>query len=166
MTGMTTAVMVASAVVGASISAMGAIQQGKATNANAKFQAKQLEQQAGQDRASSQRVAIEKRREGDIALSNVQAAAAGAGGGATDPTVLDIQGGIAKQSEYNALSALFSGEERGRGQELQAVSSRMQGKQAQKAGLINGISTIVGGVGDAGSTLSTKYAPKKGAIEW
>ena len=147
------------AIGGSVLSGLGQIQAGKAANVNAKFQAGQLEQQAGQERASSQRVAIEERRRAAIAGSNATAAAASSGGGATDPTVLNITGAIAKQGEYNALSALFEGEERARSQELQATSTRMQGKQAKKAGYISGASTIIGGAGNA---LMAKYGPTGG----
>lgn len=126
---------------------MGQMQAGKAANVNAQFQAKQLEQKAGQDRASSQRVAIEKRREASVASSNAIARAGASGGGVDDPTVLNILGGLHQQGEYNALSALFSGEEAGRSAELQAAGARMEGKQAKKAGMIGGISTIATGAG-------------------
>lgn len=148
------------AIGGSVLSGLGQIQAGKAANVNAKFQAAQLEQQAGQERASSQRVAIEERRRAAIASSNAQAAAASSGGGATDPTVLNITGGIAEQGEYNALSALFEGEERARGLNLQATSRRMEGKQARKAGYISGASTIIGGAGNA---LMAKYGPTSAA---
>jgi hypothetical protein len=141
---------------GSVLSGLGQMQAGKAANVNAKFQAAQMEQQAGQERATSQRVAIEERRRAAIAGSNAQAAAASSGGGATDPTVLNIQGGLAGQGEYNALTALFEGEEKARGLNLQAASTRMQGKQAKKAGMISGFSTIIGGAGNA---LMAKYAP-------
>lgn len=156
---MTTIATVAS-VGGSVLSGIGQIQAGKAANVSADFQAKQMEQRAGQERASSQRVAIEERRRAAIAGSNAQAAAAASGGGATDPTVLNIQGGIAGQGEYNALSALFEGEEKGRGLELQATSARMEGKQAKRAGMVSGISTIIGGAGNA---LMAKYSPTSAA---
>lgn len=152
---LTTVAAVAS-IGGSVLGGLGAMQAGKAANVNAKFQAAQLEQQAGQERASSQRVALEERRRAKITASNAQAAAAASGGSATDPTVLNITGDIAKQGEYNALSALFEGEEKARGLGLQASSTRMEGKQAKRAGMISGISTIVGGVG---GSLMSKYAP-------
>lgn len=140
---------------GSVLSGLGQMQAGKAANANAKFQAAQMEQQAGQERASSQREAIAQRRQANIMRSNAQAAAAASGGGATDPTVLNITGNLAKEGEYNALSALFEGEERARGLNLQATTTRMEGKQAKKQGMIGGAATIIGGVGSAMS----KYSP-------
>lgn len=145
---------------GSILSGLGQMQAGKAAQQSANSQAQQLEQRAGQERAASQRVAIEERRKGKIAISNAQAAAASSGGGATDPTVLNIEGAIAKQGEYNALSALFDGEERARGQELQAVASRYEGKQARRAGMAGGVSTIISGAGNA---LMAKYAPTAAA---
>lgn len=144
------------AIGGSVLSGLGQIQAGKAANNSAKFQAAQLEQQAGQEKATSQRVAIEERRRSDIAISDATAAAAASGGGATDPTVLNIQGGLAEQGEYNALSALFQGDDRAAGLKLQAASARSQGKQAKRAGLIGGASTILSGIG---GSLSSKYAP-------
>ena len=155
---LTTVAAVAS-VGGSIVSGIGQMRAGQAANNSAKFQAAQMQQQAGQDRASSQRVAIEERRRAGIAMSNAQAGSAASGGGATDPTVMNLTGAIAGQGEYNALSALFEGEERARGRELAAASARMEGKQAKKAGMIGGISTIASGAGNA---LMMKYAPSGG----
>lgn len=152
----TATVATALAITGSVLSGLGQMQAGKAADKNAKFQAAQLEQQAGQERASSQRVAIEERRRAAIAASNARAAAAASGGKATDPTVLNIQGALAGQGEYNALTALFEGEERARGLNLQAAGKKFEGKQAKKAGMIGGMSTIIGGTGSA---LMAKYAP-------
>lgn len=146
----------AASVGGSVLSGIGQIQAGKAANVSAKFQAGQMEQRAGQERAASQRVALEERRRAGIAMSNATAAAGVSGGGATDPTVLNITGGLAKQGEYNALSALFEGEEKARGLQLQAAGTRMEGKQTKRAGYISGASTIISGTGN---TLMNKYGP-------
>jgi hypothetical protein len=141
---------------GSLISGLGQMKAGKAAQQSANFQAQQLEQAAGQDRAAAQRVAINERRRTNIAQSNATAAAAASGGGATDPTVLNITGGLASQGEYNALSALFEGEESARGKQLQATTARAEGKMAAKAGRTSGITTIASGFGSA---LFNKYAP-------
>lgn len=149
----------AASIGGSIVSGLGQMQAGKAAKVGADFQAAQMRQQAGQERAASQRVAIEKRREATIAQSRAQAVAAASGGGATDKTVLDLTGGLAQQGEYNALSALFEGEESARGMELGATSAQMQGKQAKKAGMIGGMTTIASGIGSAGLSLADKYNP-------
>jgi len=143
------------AIGGSIVSGVGQIQAGRAANVNAKFQAAQAQQQAGQERAAAQRVAIEERRKADLALSRGQAVLASSGGGTLDPTAMRLMGGIAQQGEYNALSALFQGEETARGLELSAAAKRMEGKQAKRAGMIGGISTIASGIGQAG--LYQKY---------
>jgi len=143
------------ALAGSILSGIGQIQAGRAANVSARFEAAQMEQQAGQTRASSQRAAIEERRKASFALQRGQAVAAASGGGATDKTVSDLSGGIAGQGEYNALSALFSGEEEARAVELGAKSTRMKGKQAKKAGMISGISTIASGFGSYGMPAKT-----------
>lgn len=142
---------------GSIVSGLGQMQAGRAANASAKFQAAQLEQRAGQERAAAQRQAIEERRKAALAISRGQAVAAASGAGATDPTVMNITGDVAAQGEYNALSALFGGEERARGAQLQATATRMEGKQAKKAGMIGGLGTIAGGVG---TTLFAKYGAR------
>lgn len=141
-------------------SAAGTIASGNAARGAANYQARQMEQQAGQERASSQRVAIEQRHKATIANSRVQALSAASGAGALDPTVVNIQSDIAGQGEYNALSALFNGEERARGMETQASAKRFEGQQAKTASvmgagtaLMSGASTIMGG----GSSLLDKY---------
>src|SRR3990172_2605978 len=105
--------MIAS-LVGTAVSTVGQIQAGNAARKSANFQAAQMNQQAGQERATSQRAAIEQRRAARIAASRATALAAASGGGATDPTVLNILGDIKTEGEYNALSAMFGGEERAR----------------------------------------------------
>lgn len=176
---LTTVAAVAS-IGGSVLSGIGQVQAGKAANVNAKFQAAQAEQQAGQEQATAQRVAIEERRKAAIVVSNVRAASAASGGGATDPTVLNIEGGIAQQGEYNAMSALFEGEERSKALKLQAASTRMEGKQAKKAGMIGGVSTIISGastiISGTSNALMAKYAPSsafvptkvtsQGALPW
>lgn len=156
MTGIETLALVGTiaSVGGSIVSGLGQMQAGRAANASAKFQAAQLEQRAGQERAAAQRQAIEERRRAALAISRGRAVAAASGGGATDPTVLNVAGGVAAQGEYNALSALFEGEERARGANLQATSARMEGKQAKKAGMVGGLGTIAGGVGQ---TLYMRY---------
>jgi len=151
----------AATVGGSIVSGLGQMQAGRAANVSAKFQAAQAQQQAGQERATAQRAAIEERRKADLALSRGQAVLASSGGGALDPTAMRLMGGIAQQGEYNALSALFQGEETARGLELGAAAKRMEGKQAKKAGMIGGISTIAGGIGQG---LYQKYGTSSTAM--
>jgi hypothetical protein len=107
--------------------------QGRAQQQEAEYVARQNENIAGQERAKSQRIAIEQQREKRLAQSTGQAVAAASGGGALDPGVLDIMGGIEDQGNYNALVALYEGESSARNFESQAALTRWQGSNALAA---------------------------------
>ncbi len=125
------------------------------------FQAKQLEAKANEERAASQRVAEEKRRKANQAMSRANALAAASGGGATDPTVVNIMAGIAEEGEWGAQTAQYMGEERARTSEMAATSTRMSGRNALTAGFTGGSATILGGIGES---LLKKYSPTGGAF--
>jgi len=154
------------AAVAAGVQAAGTIASGMSVNAQAKNQAAQLEQNAGQARATSQRQAIQEQRQAGLAQSRGQAVAASSGAGASDPTVETIQDNIAGQGEYNSLAQLYSGEERARGLETDAADARLQGKQAQTSSYFKAGSTIL----SAGSSLYSKYASASddtsGSLPW
>lgn len=139
--------------IGTAVSAGGTIASGNAARRQGNFINRQMEQAAGQERAAGQRVAIEERRKADLATSRAEAVAAASGAGGK--TVTDIIGGIQGQGEYNALSALFSSEERARGMELQGKTAAMQGKQARKASVVAAIGNTLATMGQAG--LAQKY---------
>ena len=151
----------------------GAVQQGQATRAANAAQAQQYEyqarlgeraaevkeQEAGQARASSQREAVDERKQGERIASRVQAVSAASGGGALDPTVIDILGRTGAEGEYRALSALYGGEERARGLEYgaaidrsrgsadlsAATASRQAGRRAGQLGYLSGAGTLLEG---------------------
>ena len=141
---------------------VGQIQQGKAANKAAQYQAaqyevnaKQAEIAAGQERAASQRVAHERRRNATLLASKAQAIGA-SGGGGLDPSTVDIISDIDAEGEYGALAALYQGEEAAMGREdqarmnlAQAGASRYEGKVAKQQGYYNA-------AGTAGSYF-TKY---------
>lgn len=102
----------------------------------AEFEANVLETQSTQVVALAQRDMLDARRTGELAQSRAIALAAASGGGATAPTVTRIVGDIAKESSYNAMLALYAGEERGRLMRLQAKNLREQGEFAQTQGLL------------------------------
>lgn len=107
--------------------------QGRAQRDRAEFVAAQNERVAGNERATAQRQAIEQQRQKRLTQSRAQAVAAASGGGALDPGVLDIMGGLEDQGNYNALVALYEGESSARNYENQAALTRWQGEQAMNA---------------------------------
>jgi len=107
---------------------------GKAQQQAAEFQAKQMEQRAGQERAAAQRRGIEQKRQATFASSRAQALSAASGGGALDPTVVNILGDIEGEGAYRALTALYAGEERATGLETGAAAARLEGQMARSRG--------------------------------
>lgn len=131
------------------ISAAGTIAGGAAEASNYKFQAAQMEQRAGQERAIAQREANEERRQGDLAASRARAVGAASGGGVDFNRI----GDIAMEGERNALMALYDGEERARGAEMDAASSRMSARNARTASYFSAAGTIARGA----SSMYEKY---------
>ena len=143
------------------ISAMGTIAGGKASQQagvmaqqQKYYEAQQREMQALEARAGAQRSMFEKQREGKLLQSKLQARAAAGGGGADDPTVLDLGGGIAARTEYEAALEMFKGENRAAGLRDEATGLRMtgdamkwQGDVQKQASKVKAISTIIGSAG-------------------
>ena len=96
---MSTSVAIPLIVGGTLLSAYNQTQMAKASLAGAKIRAVQLEEKAGQERAISQRKAVNVRRQAKLAESRALALAAASGGGASDPTVMNIISGIAGEGE-------------------------------------------------------------------
>lgn len=159
--GITALASMALTAAGTAVSAAGTIAGGNAaadagrrTQQSMEFRAKQEDQAANESRAVSQRSAMEKQREGRFALSSLQARAAASGGGADDPTIINLGGNIAQRSEFDALFDMSKGENRARGLEDEAVGSRLTGDAAvaegaakQSASQLSAAGTIIGGAG-------------------
>lgn len=99
------------------------------------YEAKQMEQQAGQARASSQRQFINEKRRKDLAESKAIAINAAGGGSSLDPSVVDILGDLESEGSYNQATALYEGEDRARDLESGADMARYQGEIDHIAGL-------------------------------
>lgn len=147
------------AVAGKFISAAGTIAAGNAANDAARFEAGQLQRNAGQVRASSQRAAIEERRNADLVASRALAVAASSGAGASDVTVENILGDIEKEGEYRALTALYEGEQQATGMETAAKVRKWEGKMAKRASRLQAVGTLL----EAGSSMYGKYGGTPGS---
>ena len=155
-------------VAGGALSAAGTIAGGNAAAAAGQsqqqaleFRAKQEDQAAQESRAVAQRQAIESRHKGELLQSTLQARAAAGGGGADDPTVLELGGNIAQRSEYDALFDMYKGENRARGLQDSAIGSRMSGDAAlaegrakQSASYLSAAGTLIGSAGSAYRTYN------------
>jgi hypothetical protein len=90
----------------------------------ANVQANQLDHDAGQAEAASQRQAEDERRKGIIAVGRLRAVMGAAGAGFDDNLLASLQG----RGDYNAASALYSGSEKARGMRNQAALDRWSGQ--------------------------------------
>ena len=149
---MAQAIPIALSVGGSLLAAGGQVSSSNAQAGQLRDEAVQLEQMAGQDRASSQFAGAEQRRQARLLQSRALAVAA-AQGGASDPTVVNIIADLEAEGEIRALSALFEGEEQARSREMQARARRKEAKNVKKAGLISAAGSVL----QAGSTLYQKY---------
>jgi hypothetical protein len=99
----------------------------------ARFEAAQLRDRATTAPATAQRDAAEEARKARYAQSRALAVAAASGGGASDPTVINIIAGIAQEGEYRMQAALYQGEDRARLLRMQAQAREIEGASRQKS---------------------------------
>jgi len=104
---------------------------------------------AGQTEASGQIAALNQDKNTSLMVSRARAVAAASGGSATDDTVSNIMARIAGEGQYRADTDRYQGASQG-----QAL--RYHGQQAEKAGELNAIGTLIGGSAKAYSMYS-KY---------
>lgn len=158
------------AAAGTAVTVLSAVQQGQAQKAAADAQATALRNQANADEAAAERSAIQTRRQGQYIMSRAQALAAASGAGATDPTVATVIGGIAGETEYDALTQLYTGQTQGGNARSAAQAATNEGKAAAQAGVwraagaaLSGANTIYRNsrantvLASAGTSLATKY---------
>lgn len=162
----------AATAISAGMGVYSSIQQGKAQDKQAKYQAdvarrnQQLaEEQAGAERREGYEAMIGKRQE-TARLIGRQRAAAGAGGAALDVGAnLDLQADTAAQGEMDALDLYNAGldqayntmlQARGYGQRASAHDA--QASSARSSGYLNAASSAIGGIAQMGSTWGTHTA--------
>lgn len=119
------------ALAGDLLNAGGTLMAGREAQLAARFTAAQLRQNAGQAQASSQRQAYEVDRQSQLIASRALAVAAASGGGASDPTVVNILARTAQEGSYRRAVALYGGDERARSMNLAADAKEMEGNNAE-----------------------------------
>ena len=144
---------------GASDAADAAEETGRRQREAANFEAAQLDQNAGQALASSQRDAEEQRRQSRILQSRALALASASGAGATDPTVVNLISEIAREGVYRAGVAMYEGEDRARQMRMGAATARYQGDIALSGGRSRASAYRTQGFGSAigATSLLAKY---------
>lgn len=120
-------------IAGTGLSILSASSQAGYESAVARNQAIIARQKANEDAAIAQREAITQSRKTDLALSRARALGAASGTDAASPTQVDIEGQIAQQGGYNALSALYEGMAKSRSDAYQADIDLFKSRQIQSA---------------------------------
>ncbi|HEX5461881.1 MAG TPA: hypothetical protein VFX20_18095 [Steroidobacteraceae bacterium] len=126
---------------------------GNATKANLDSEASAYSMDAGQAIASGIQGAIGERRRASYVASNARALTAASGLTTTGTSAITTVGNIRGEGEYRALTQLYEGEEKSDELNYRASLMRSEGKGAQSAGWLSGISTILSG----GSSWWDKY---------
>ena len=121
--------------------AFGGYEQGQAlaehgvvTNAAAQFAAAQMRQNANAVAASSQRSAIAIGRQGQYVQSAQLARAAASGGGAQDPTIMNIIARTHAETSLRQQTALYGGQAQERQMLVGAEAEDWSGAEAQRVG--------------------------------
>lgn len=100
---------------------------GQQAQQSAQYQATQLRQNAGQTQASSQRAAYDADLQSKYIASTTLARAAASGGGASDPTVVNLIAKNASEGAYRQAVALYQGDAQARLMNLQADTKEYEG---------------------------------------
>lgn len=126
----------------------------------ADFEAKMLEERAGQEIAVAQRLALEENRKAELVASRAIAVAAASGGGASDSTVVNLVARLKGEGAYRAAAQLYEGESRARLMKIGATAKRYEGAQGvveaargQKVANNMAFLNLMAG----GGTLASKY---------
>ena len=126
------------------LSALTQLQAGSQARDALNYQAQQLRANAGQAQASAQRQAYDIGRQGEILASNALARAAASGGGASDPSIVNLIARNAGESAYRQAVALYGGNDEARMMRMQAQGKEFEGQQAMRNGVENAIATGYG----------------------
>lgn len=157
-------------VVGSVVSAMGTIAQANAAVSAAKAEQKQLSHMAAEKQAVATRDAQSRAREARLLLSRQQAVAASSGGGATDPTVMELAGGIAREANVGQREAVRQGQEEGRMLNYKGYIGVKNAEAQKSAAMFGAFASVFSGVTGAfakyGSGMPTAYsaAPSQASV--
>jgi hypothetical protein len=114
----------------------------------------ELTQEAGQSVAAGIQGQEAQIRRTNYVASNAQARIAAGGLSTTGTSAQAVIGGIKGQGEYEALTALFQGEDRASELNYRASQLRTQGSNAIRAGWIGGVSSAISSYPRVASVLS------------
>lgn len=137
------------------IQALGAIQQGKAAQSAANYNAQVMETNAANERSASNQREEAQRRQARMVLGQQRAAFAQSGTG-LEGSAADVMQQSAADAELDALTMRYEGDMRASGLMAQAGMERYEGRQARKAGNAQALGSILGGVSKYGEYGANK----------
>jgi len=146
--------LIAATVAGAGVSAVGAIQQGNAAEASAKFNA-DLQTREAEQRSKEAGLAEETQRRANRQLlgrQRAEIAESGVGFGEMGTSLIEDS---AKFAELDALNIRYQGETQRSGLLAGANITRLEGKNAKKASRFAAGSTLLSGAAKAGGQANS-----------
>lgn len=135
---------------GSAVSALGAIQQGRAAAAQARFQAAVQEQQATREQQLAEQREQDFRRRQSREMASRRAILGASGVEASAGSPLLVSEDFAGETELQALRIRNQGEVTATRLEQQAQLTRMQGRAARTAGFFRAGSSLLSGFGRVG----------------
>src|ERR1700741_1427894 len=142
------------------------IKAGQGARDAANYEAAQLEQSAGQQVATGQHAALEEQRQAQIAQSRALVVAAASGGGASDPTVVNIIAKLAGEGAYRGMVDVYQGDEKARQLRDQAAATRYNGEQAYQNAKYGAISTAISGASSMYSKYAAQHRPNQFGLSY
>jgi len=140
-------------VTGSLLSAYGQASQGALAEQVGRYTAASKRQEANQAIGESQLSAEEAQRQSDYVASRALAVAAASGGGASDPTVVNILSRIAGEGAYRKSVALYEGQSKAQALRSEANIAEAGGTAEKRGRYIGAASTLMSG----GSSLYSRF---------
>lgn len=131
--------------IGTAVSAFGTIAGAKAQSNALEYQAEAARRKGVQEVAVAQRKSLETKRKEEFAQSSLQAKASASGAGASDNTVVDLAGGLAKRGSYLSGLDLWQGKSNQWDFDVRAGALDAQADATRTAGNMSAFGTILGG---------------------
>jgi hypothetical protein len=142
---------------GTVLGVMAANQQGKYQEAVAKAQAKAANRQANEVTAQGQREAVVRAKQARLVQSRINAVASAGGGNASDPTILQLMGGVGGEGALQVANTISDAKTQGGSLNYQADIYKMQGAQAAAGRKWDVAGAILGGVSNLAGSWASKY---------
>lgn len=139
--------------------AMAAKDAGEAQKNATEYNAKVMEAQAQSEREAATFEETRQREQAAKMRARQRVAYLASGVDLSEGTPLEVLGAQAGEMEMDAMAIRYNGEVKARQSESQAGIYRVQGQQAQKAGMINAGSSLLTGFGSAATLIMNKYTP-------